>query len=532
MQDDDNEYDFLIVGSGFGGAVSALRLAEKGYRVCVLEAGKRWAPEDFPKSNWSIRKFLFLPKLFCYGIQRMTLLDDVLILGGAGVGGGSLVYANTLLVPPAKAFKNAGWPAGRDWQSELAPYYSLAQKMLGANQVPKPYPADELLKAAAEDIGKGDSFRLQTVGVYFGEPGVKIADPYFDGKGPDRVGCTHCGGCMIGCGVGAKNTLDQNYLYLAEQLGVKIIPETMAEMLRKTENGFAVDTVRVTDFLVKRKKTFRAKQVVLSAGVLGTLKLLMKSRDRGGLPNLSSKLGHKVRTNSESILGASARKPKDDYYKGVAIASSIHIDEQTHVEAVRYPKGSDAMSLLATLMVDGGGKMPRALRWVGTILSHPLDFLRSLVPWGWSNKTIILLVMQAVDSSLTIRLRRRWWWPFGRSLSSLGDGQEKIPTYIPAANDFARVVAKRLDGYPQSSINEALLDIPVTAHILGGCNMGEDADHGVIDERHEMFAYPGLFVIDGSAVPSNLGVNPSLTITAMAEYAMSQVEPAHAKEDA
>ena len=453
----------------------------------------------------------------------MTLLDDVLILGGAGVGGGSLVYANTLLVPPAEAFKNPGWPSGRDWQKELAPYYALAQKMLGANQVPKAYPADELLKSAAEEIGRADTFRLQTVGVYFGEPGVKTPDPYFDGKGPDRVGCTHCGGCMVGCRVGAKNTLDQNYLYLAEKLGVEIVPETKAQMLRKTDSGYEVDTIRVTDFLLKRKKTFRAKQIVLSAGVLGTLKLLMDSRDHGGLSGLSSQLGHKVRTNSESILGVSARKPKGDYWRGVAIASSIHIDEQTHVEPVRYPQGSDAMSLLATLMVDGGGKIPRALRWVGTILRHPLDFMRSLIPWGWSNKTIILLVMQALDSSLTIRLRRRWWWPFGRGLSSQVNSKEKIPTFIPAANDFARVVAKKLDGYPQGAVNEALLDIPVTAHILGGCHMGESEEQGVIDEKHEMFAYPGLYVVDGSAVPSNLGVNPSLTITAMAEFAMSHI---------
>ena len=519
----ETEYDYVIVGSGFGGSVSALRLAQKGYRVCVLEAGRRWKKEDFPKSNWSIRKYLFFPKIFCYGIQRMTLLDDVLVLGGAGVGGGSLVYANTLLVPPKSVFSNRCWPAGRDWAAELAPHYDTAKRMLGANEVPMSFPADELVRSAAEEIGKGDSFRLQTVGVYFAEPGVKTEDPYFEGEGPERVGCTFCGGCMVGCRVGAKNTLDQNYLYLAEKLGVDVVAETKAEIVRRTGEGFEIDTVRVTDFLVKRKRTFRAKQVILSAGVLGTLKLLMTSKEKGGLPQLSSQLGHKVRTNSESILGVSARKPKADYYKGLAISSSVYIDEDTHVEPVRYPKGSDAMSLLGTLMVDGGTKMPRVLRWLGTIVKHPIDFLRTLVPWGWSKKTVILLVMQALESSLSIRLRRRWWWPMERTLSSHMGDNERIPTYIPAANDFARVVAKKQGGYPQSSVNEALLNVPVTAHILGGCHMGETQEDGVIDYKHEVFKYPGLFVVDGSAVPSNLGVNPSLTITAMAEYAMTHV---------
>lgn len=521
----DDEYDWIVIGSGFGGSVSALRLAEKGYKVAVLEAGKRWQPEDFPKTNWSLRKYLWLPQLGLTGIQRLTLLDDVLVLSGAGVGGGSLVYANTLLVPSDEAFANAGWPRGLDWKATLAPHYETAKRMLGATAVPADFPADLLLKRAAEAVGRGQTYRRQTVGVYFGPSTAEQPDPYFSGQGPARTGCNYCGGCMVGCRFGAKNTLDRNYLYLAERLGVQVVPETQAELLRqRPDGGYEVDTRSST--ARGGQRTWRARRVVVSAGVLGTLRLLLRSRERGGLPHLSPVLGRFVRTNSEAILGTTARSGDVDYSRGVAIGSSVHIDEHTHVEAVRYSPGSDAMGRLATLLADGGGAVPRPVRWLGQLARHPLDFLRSLWPFGWAKRTVILLVMQALESSLDLRLGRRWWWPFGeRLVSSRPPDQPKIPTYIPQANAFAREVAKLQGGMASSALNEVLLDVPTTAHILGGCPIGTSAAEGVVGTDNQAFGHPGLYIIDGSMVPSNLGVNPSLTITAMAEHAMSQLAP-------
>jgi cholesterol oxidase len=497
----------------------------------VIEAGKRWRQEDFPKTNWSIRKFLWLPRLFCYGIQRLTLLDDVLVLGGAGVGGGSLVYANTLLVPPDRAFESPGWPRDRNWKAALAPHYVTAQHMLGVTEVPTDYPADLLLKRAADQIGKGDTYRRQRVGVFFGEAGKTVPDPYFGGKGPDRTGCTACGGCMVGCRFGAKNTLDKNYLWFAEKLGVEIIPERLVTVVRPIEGGgYEVETERSTRGLFGRKKKslLRADRVILAAGVLGTMRILMRSRDAGALTRISPQLGNLVRTNSEAIIGTTARTDEVDYSKGVAIASSIHIDDHTHVEPCRYPHGSDAMGRLGTLLADGGGGVPRPLRWLGEVLRHPIDFLRTLWPFGWAKRSVILLVMQTLENSISLKLGRRWWWPFGRRIvSTRTNDQAKIPTYIPQANEFARQIAKLQNGIAQSAINEAFLDVPTTAHILGGCAIATSPEQGVIDTKNEVFGHPGLYVIDGSMVPSNLGVNPSLTITALAEHAMSQVPEKH-----
>jgi cholesterol oxidase len=519
---DADVYDWLIVGSGFGGSVSAMRLAEKGYRVGVIEAGKRWSADDFPKTTWSVRKFLWLPEALCHGIFRMTLLSDVLILSGAGVGGGSLVYANTLLVPPETAFAQ-GWPAGKDWRRELEPHYATAQRMLGVTETPHDFPADRLLESAAARAGVGHTYHRTQVGVYFGDPGRTVPDPYFGGEGPERTGCIFCGGCMVGCRHGAKNTLDKNYLWFAEKKGAAVIPETMVELIRPVEGGYELDTRRSTSWLAKDRRTYRAKRVILAAGVLGSVKLLLECRERGTLPNLSGRLGRRVRTNSEAIIGATARKGDVSYSEGIAIGSGVHLEDGTHIEAVRYSEGSDALSLLGTLLTDGG-RAPRFVHWLGEAAKHPIDLMRTLVPFGWAKRTVILLVMQTVENGINLKLSRRWFAPFSRALTSYrSDDQARIPTFIKGANDFARLLAELQNGYPSSAINEVLLDVPTTAHILGGCNMAASPDDGVVDAENQVFGHPGLYVIDGSMIPANLGVNPSLTITALAEHAMSAI---------
>ena len=518
--------DFLIVGSGFGGSVSALRLAEKGYDVTVVEAGKRWRTEDFPRTNWDLRKFLWLPSLFCYGIQRLTLLKDVLVLSGAGVGGGSLVYANTLLVPEDEAFQRGTWPKGIDWKRALAPHYETAKRILGVTPNPYLWDGDRALLEFAKSLGKEDSFRHTNVAVLFGDkPGQAVGDPFFGGEGPERATCTYCGGCMVGCRHGAKNTLDKNYLWFAEKLGARIQPETLVTGLEEDgRGGWLVHTRSVTGKLFRRKRTIRARGVVLSAGALGTVDLLLKCRDAGTLSRLSSALGGRVRTNSEVICGATARAKDADYSKGIAIASGFHPDPATYVEVVRYSKGSDAMSFLGTLLVDDGTRLTRPMKWAATCLRHPIDFLRTLNPFGWAQHSTIVLVMQNLDNSLRLVREHRWFWPFGKGLTSRRAPDEPaIPSYIPVANQAARHLAGQLGAYPSSSINEVVLNVPTTAHILGGATMGTTPAEGVIDARNRVFGYDNLYVVDGSMVPGNLGVNPSLTITAMAEHAMSHV---------
>jgi len=514
--------DVLVVGSGFGGSVSALRLSEKGYRVGVLEAGRRFGPDDLPVTSWRLRRFLWMPRLGMRGIQRLTLLDDALILSGCGVGGGSLVYANTLYEPLDPFYRDPQWAHITAWKEELAPWYAQARRMLGVVEAPATTPADAVMRAVADRLGVAHTYHPTPVGVHFGTPGVRVPDPYFGGAGPDRTGCILCGACMTGCRHDAKNTLDRNYLHLAEGSGATVHPERQAVDIRPLPGGgYAVDTVRPGAWIRHRRRTFTAEQVVLSAAVLGTLRLLVDARERGHLAQLSDRLGHVVRTNSESILGALARRRTTDYSRGIAITSSIHPDAVTHIEPVRYGKGSNAMGLLGTLLVPGGGRIPRPLRFALTVTQHPVRFLRSLSVRHWSERGVILLVMQTLDNSLRILPRRRRLGGLGRRLQSVQGHGEPNPTYIPVGHRAARLAAEVMDGEPMGSINESLLDIPITAHILGGCCIGDSPATGVIDAYHRVFGHPGLHVCDGSAVSANLGVNPSLTITAMTERAMS-----------
>ncbi|AKE90797.1 MULTISPECIES: FAD-dependent oxidoreductase [Rhodococcus] len=513
------DYDVLIVGSGFGGSVTALRLVEKGYKVGILEAGRRFADADFAKTSWDLKRFLWAPKLGCFGIQRIHLLHDVLILAGAGVGGGSLNYANTLYKPPAPFFQDSQWAHITDWNDELSPFYDQARRMLGVVQNPHMTPADEIVKSVAEDMGVGDTFIQTPVGVFFGEPGRTVADPYFGGVGPDRTGCIECGECMTGCRHGAKNTLLKNYLGLAERAGAEIVPLTTVTGLRRAADGtWDVDTERTGAWKRKNRRTYTAGHVVLAAGTWGTQHLLHHLKDTGGLPQLSDRLGHLTRTNSESIVGAGKMRvdPELDLTRGVAITSSFHPTADTHIEPVRYGKGSNAMGLLQTLMTDGGGRVPRWLKFLGQAARNPVQMGRMLSVKDWSERTIIALVMQNLDNSIVTYTKKGL---LGRRkvTSRQGHGHPN-PTWIPVGNEATRRIAEKIDGVPGGTWGE-IFNIPLTAHFLGGCVIGTDPEHGVIDPYHRVYGYPTLSVVDGAAVSANLGVNPSLTIAAQAERA-------------
>ena len=523
------DYDVLVIGSGFGGSVAALRLTEKGYRVGVLEAGRRFADDEFGKTSWNLRRFLWAPKLGCFGIQRIHKLKDVLVLAGAGVGGGSLVYANTLYQPGDPFFTDPQWAHITDWRAELTPHYEQAQRMLGVVTNPTHTPSDVVMKAVAEEMGVGETFHPTPVGVYFGTAGETVPDPYFGGVGPERTGCIECGSCMTGCRFNAKNTLVKNYLGLAETAGAQVLPLTTATALEPRADGTWMVTTQPTGtWYSKRPSTVTAGQVVLAAGTWGTQNLLFAMKDAGKLPGLPSTLGELTRTNSESIVGAGGYRvdPARDFTKGVAITSSFHPDERTHVEPVRYGKGSNVMGLLQTLQTDGDGSRPRWLQFFVELVHHPLMFLRLMSTKNWSERTIIALVMQNLDNSITTFTKKGL---FGRKLTSKQGHGEPNPTWIPAANEATRRMAVHLDGVAGGTWGE-LFDIPLTAHFIGGCVIGTDAEHGVIDPYHRVHGYPGLSVVDGSAISANLGVNPSLTITAQAERAFS-LWPNHGEHD-
>lgn len=524
------DYDVLIIGSGFGGSVTALRLTEKGYRVGVLEAGRRFSDEDFAKTSWNLRKFLWAPKLGCYGIQRIHLLRNVMILAGAGVGGGSLNYANTLYVPPQPFFADRQWSHITDWRAELMPHYDQAQRMLGVVKNPTFTDADRIVKEVAEEMGVGDTFVPTPVGVFFGPdgqkaPGKTVQDPYFGGAGPARTGCREVGECMTGCRHNAKNTLVKNYLYLAESAGAQVHPMTTVTGFEQRADGlWQVHTVRTGRWLRRKRRTFTAQHLVLAAGTFNTQKLLFKMRDKGKLPRLSEKLGVLTRTNSESIVGAGKLEvsPDLDLTHGVAITSSIHPTSDTHIEPVRYGKGSNAMGLLQTLMTDGPGPegtdVPRWKQLLHNAGEDPRGTLRLLNPRHWSERTMIALVMQHLDNSITT-FTKRSRLGFRRYYSKQGHG-EPNPTWIPVGNEVTRRIAKKIDGVAGGTWGE-LFNIPLTAHFLGGAVIGDSPEHGVIDPYQRVYGYPTLSVHDGAAVSANLGVNPSLSITAQAERAAS-----------
>ncbi|MGW0031499.1 GMC oxidoreductase [Streptomyces sp. NPDC003314] len=537
VEDGAYDYDVLVVGSGFGGSVTALRLTEKGYRVGVLEAGRRFTRETLPKNSWDLKNFLWAPALGLYGLQRIHLLGNVMVLAGAGVGGGSLNYANTLYVPLKAFFDDPQWKDITDWEDELRPYYDQAKRMLGVRLNPTMTPSDVHLKSAAEAMGIGDTFHMAPVGVFFGDgedadgkarakPGGEVPDPYFGGAGPSRRACAECGECMTGCRHGAKNTLNENYLHLAEKAGATVHPmTTVVTVTEDSRGGFAVKTLPTDNRKKGKGRTFTARRVVIAAGTYGTQTLLHRMKDTGLLPRISDRLGELTRTNSEGLVGAQTtdrryRKKhgggKADFTRGVAITSSVHPDENTHIEPVRYGRGSNSMGSLTVLQVPYGAH--RVRNWVLNMLRHPALAARSLSNRKWSERTIIGLVMQSLDNSLTT-YRKPGGIGKGLLTARQGHGAPN-PVQIPAATRAASLLAEEINGFAGSNVGE-LMGTPLTAHFLGGCPIGADAASGVIDPYHRLYGHPGISVVDGAAVSANLGVNPSLTITAQAERAMS-----------
>ena len=523
-------FDYVIIGSGFGGSVSAMRLAEKGYSVLVLEKGKHLDDKDFAKRNWQFWKYIWAPAIRSYGILQISILKGVMVLHGAGVGGGSLGYANVLEVPSEQTFATPAWNMPFCWGEVLAPHFQSARKMLGAAHNPKLWKADEVLRQMAAERGMAETFRATEVGAFFGEAGVKVSDPYFSGEGPERAGCQQCGGCMVGCRHNAKNTLPKNYLYFAEKRGAKIKAEVEVinvQPLPASGDGRYEISYRASTKFFPRQEHVIAKNVIFSGGVMGTVKLLLNLRDvRQSLPKLSQRLGAMVRTNSEALLGAVARESDINYSEGVSISSIFNADEITRVEPVRYPDGSSLMRFISAPLIDlEAGIFRRLLDSLAWIARHPLDFARTMILPGWAHNTTILLVMQHADNRMRFRIGRSGWTLWRKGLVTEKEPGYEINAQVKGSHELARDFARRTNSVPMGSLGENLLNLPTTAHILGGAPIGKDANEGVVDEKFEVHNYPGLFIIDGSIVPANPGVNPSLTITALAEYAMSMVSP-------
>ncbi len=531
-------FDFVVVGSGFGGSVSSMRLTEKGYRVLVLERGKRYAAGDFPKTNWNVFKYLWMPALRCFGFQGLNFFRDIWILSGSGVGGGSLVYASTHLKPGKSFFEAEEWRELADWEVELEPHFDMANRMLGVTENPKFWPADQVLHDIAEELGQAHTFSPTPVAIYFGEPGKTVADPFFDGEGPPRAGCIHCGGCMVGCPHNAKNTLDKNYLYFAEKYGAEVRPEANVIDIRPLygpqpdQARYEIVYERTTDWFFKPLTVVRTRNIVLSGGVLGTIDLLLKCRDETrSLPLISNQLGIRVRSNSEALLGVTAYTNDVDFSEGIAITSQFWVDKVTSVEPVRYPPGSSFMRSLTLPMVETKHTVGhRLLDTLTAAVKRPRDFLNVRFFRNWANKNTVILVMQTIENRITLRRGRSLWTLFRRGLVTERDKEQPIPAVIETGRQVVDRFAQKVNGVSWAPMNEILLGTPSTAHILGGCDIGADESSGVININHEVFNYPGLYVADASVIPANLGVNPSLTITAMAERAMAYIPEASQAE--
>lgn len=518
--------------------MAALRLAEKGYRVVVFERGKRFRDEDFPRSNWNVRRYLWAPALRCFGILEISPFRSLVVLHGAGVGGGSLGYGGVLMEPDARTFDTPAWRHPIDWQSELRPHYATARRMLGVAVNPRPTPADEVLREIAGQMGAADSFQMLPVGVHFAAPGregVEVADPYFDGAGPKRRGCTFCGGCLVGCRHNAKNTLVKNYLYLAERRRAEVRAEAQVSDIASLPAGqpdgarYEVVYRRSTAVLRRGARRVRARNVVVAAGTLGTLRLLLRSRDvTRSLPRLSRRLGEQVRSNNEALLGSVSRGSSVDYSTGLAITSIFQADDVTTIEPVRFPAGSGLIRLLGAPLTSARRGSTRLLQAAWLLIRRPADFVHTHLRRRWAERTTIILGMQNEDHRVSMRLGRSLLTLLRRDLVTLRDGERAIPAHIGVAQEVTKQFARRTGGVPAGSIYEAVLGVPLTAHILGGCAVGRDAAEGVVDVDFQVHGYPGLYVIDGSVMPGNPGVNPSLTITALAEYALSRVPAAGA----
>lgn len=535
MKTNQSVYDFVVIGSGFGGSVSALRLTEKGYNVLVIERGKRFRDQDFATTNWKFWKYIWAPGLRSFGILQISPFKDVFVLHGSGVGGGSLGYACVLMQPTEEAFDEPGWSKPIDWKTALAPHYDTARYMLGVNRNPRLWKADELLKEISHEIGQEETFTPTDVGIFFSKrekEGHLFPDPFFGGAGPDRNGCIHCGGCMVGCRYNAKNTLVKNYLFLAEKWGTEILAEAEVRDIRHLQQPqpdgarYEIFYRSSTRWFNKPEYSLRARNVIVSAGSLGSQRLLFRCRDiTGSLPNISPSLGTWVRTNSEAILGSTTRSDSTNFSQGIAITSIFHADKKTTIEPVRYPDGSNLMRLLAGPLIDSGSIPARLLKSLWNIIRYPLDFYRVTIQPGWSRHSTILLLMQTEDNRVKMRFGRHIFTLFKKGLISETDSEHPIPTRIEIGHKITRRFAETIDGIPMGSFNENLFNIPMTAHILGGCPVGNDSRSSVVDANFKMHNYPGLYVIDGSVVPANPGVNPSLTITALAEYALSKIPP-------